>query len=77
MNDALMRRAVARWGLHVVCLVCVWRGRHRPERDGRLRFRTCPKCHKPRSLRMSDWAKLHKERANEQRRELMAQMPLL
>jgi len=71
MNDSHLRKAVNRWGLHVVCLLCRWRGRHRPEQDGRLRFRSCPRCNVERSLRLLHWAKTHEVRANEQRRELL------
>ena len=31
-------------GLHVECQTCGAKGRHKPEQDGPLRFRHCPKC---------------------------------
>jgi len=76
MNDSRMRREVNRWGLHVVCLVCVWRGRHRPERDGRLRWRRCPGCERRESLRSAHWARSHQLEANRQKRALLGQLSL-
>lgn len=50
-NDPRMRARVARWGRKVVCVLCKsgldGTLRHRPETDGRLRRRSCPKCGAP------------------------------
>ena len=39
-----MRDRVKKYGLKVVCQQCEAKGRHRPETQGRLRNRLCPKC---------------------------------
>ena len=72
-NDRLaMRETVNRWGLQVFCLLCDWRGRHRPEKDGRLAGRACPSCF-TRTLRSSAWAKRYPERKEAALRELIEQ----
>ena len=61
------RTGVQRWGLRAVCLLCQLEGRHRPERDGRLRGRACPKCGVC-SLRSRHWVRGHQAEANALRR---------
>jgi len=59
-----MREVVNRWGLHAVCLLCGWKGRHRPEKMGRLHLRRCDTCGE-RSLASEAWVKRYPERAAE------------
>lgn len=82
MNDPRARAKVARWGLKVECLICDWRGRHRPEKQGRLALRRCAICEN-RSLRMSRWVKRNPGEVEKARRwliqqgELARQLPLV
>ncbi len=57
-NDESVRQLVALYGLKVECLMCGAEGRHRPETQGRLRARRCPRCGR-RSLRTSYWVRRH------------------
>lgn len=52
-----------RWGLRTICLICRTERRHRPETDGRLRFRACS-CRGLCSLRSYAWVKSHQKEAN-------------
>jgi len=61
-----MRDAIALFGLKVICILCGKTLRHRPEEEGRLRRRACPKCGW-RSLRSAYWVKSHRHRAWELR----------
>lgn len=76
---AYFRRQVELYGLNVECLVqgvegpddpasCGWRGKHRPEREGRLRFKRCPRCGL-RSVRASAWVGRYPSRAEKLRAE--------
>lgn len=57
-----IRHAVNEYGLKVECLLCGARGRHRPEEDGRLRYRPCPGCG-VKSLRLRAWVKRYPAKA--------------
>ena len=52
MSEAIRAR-VAKYGLKVRCSKCNRPDRHRPEADGRLAQRPCPKCGA--RLRMWSW----------------------
>lgn len=61
LSRGAARKAIARFGLEVRCVLCHWAGRHRPETEGRLRARACPTC-RFESLRSVAWMKHHPER---------------
>ena len=76
----VVRRNVQRWGLKVVCLLCKKHTRHRPETNGRLRYRACTTCGVC-SFRSYRWVKSHLTEANRLRRAHLAgtrcfQLPL-
>jgi len=57
-----MRRNVQTFGLKVICLMCRTHHRHRPETDGRLRERECPRC-AVKALRATGWVLKHQNTA--------------
>jgi hypothetical protein len=59
-----MRRNVQTFGLKVICLMCRTHHRHRPETDGRLRERECPRC-AVKALRSTGWVLKHQTQAKQ------------